>query len=323
MILKEADNKDALIAELERLMVNAVGDRRTKIEQELRLVCAGLKGEQEASYFIDFDMKVSTQTGVIHDLRLVVDGRVAQIDHLLIHRTLNIFVVETKHFHSGVKITEEGEFLRRNAYKKTYEGMASPLAQNQRHIDVLKDAFSSIDLPKRMGVRLSPVFHSLILVSPNAFIERPQKFDTSQIVKADMLAQAMDSKFDNASVLDTLSSMSRFVSMETVEEIGRRLIALHQPADFDYAARFDIREAKRVNQELQKPTCRACAGHELSIEHGRYGYYFKCRTCEGNTPIKIGCGQPGHKERIRKAGRNFYRECADCQTSSLFFVNPV
>lgn len=45
---------------------------------------------------------------------------------------LQCFVLETKHFRDGLKITEEGEFLRFNGYTKRYEGMPSPIAQNER-----------------------------------------------------------------------------------------------------------------------------------------------------------------------------------------------
>lgn len=320
MILKHADNKDAQITQLEQLLTMAPADSRTMVERELRTVRAGLKGEQEAAYLIDFDMKESTKTGVIHDLRMEVGERVAQVDHLLIHRTLNIFVLETKHFNTGIKITEDGEFLRWNDYKKTYEGMASPLAQNERHIAVLKDALNQIEMPTRLGMRLSPVFHSYILVSPNARIDRPKRFDTSRIIKADMLGKAIDTKFEKERVLDTLGSMSRFVSKDTLEEIGRKLVALHQPASFDYAARFGIVKEESVSHTNK---CRGCGSGDLSVEYGRYGYYFKCRACDGNTPIKLDCGQRGHKERIRKENRNFYRECKECGTSSLFFVNLV
>src|SRR5690606_8298748 len=54
--------------------------------------------------------------------------------------------------------------------------------------------------------------------------------------------------------------------------------------------------------------CRHCGHTEPVIAHGRYGYYFKCLSCSGNTPIKLDCGQPAHKERLRKDGPRFYRE---------------
>lgn len=59
------------------------------------------------------------------------------------------------------------------------------------------------------------------------------------------------------------------------------------------------------------------------MQYGKYGYYFKCADCDGNTPIKIGCGHDGHKERIRKDGVKFFRECEQCKTSSLYFVNSA
>ena len=41
-----------------------------------------------------------------------------------------------------------------NPSTKSYEGLPSPLAQNERHIAVLRDAFVRIDLPTRLGIRL-------------------------------------------------------------------------------------------------------------------------------------------------------------------------
>jgi len=323
MILKQSDDKSLCIEQLEQLQKVAVGERKNQIENELRILRAGIKGEAESAYLIDFHYGKSTKMVIIHDLRIEVSGRVAQIDHLLIHRTFNIFVLESKHFHAGVKISEDGEFLRWNGYKRTYEGMSSPLAQNERHIDVLRDAVGTIEMPTRLGVRLSPVFHSYILVSPNARIVRPGKFDASRVIKADVLYKTINTSFDKAGFFDTLGSVSRLVSEETLLEIGKQLISLHQPTQFDYSARFGIPHAKDTPSSPAGPQCRACGSKDLSILHGRYGYYFKCTSCEGNTPIKVGCGQVGHKEKIRKQGNHFYRECSECGTSSLFYVNPT
>src|SRR3546814_12221508 len=94
---------------------------------------------------------------LIHDLRLEHGSRTAQIDHLLINRWMDVYVLETKHFHAGIKITEDGEFLRWNNYQKTYEGMASPLEQNERHIQVLKDVRAdrkSVGKGKSVSVRV-------------------------------------------------------------------------------------------------------------------------------------------------------------------------
>lgn len=339
MLLKSADKKDEQIAELEWLLSIAPSDKKAKIEQELRNIRAGLKAEQEAAYLIDFHLKDSKNTLVIHDLRIEVGGRVAQIDHLLLHRTLTAFVLETKSFHAGLKITEEGEFLRWNGYKKTYEGMASPLAQNDRHIVVLKDAFNQIDMPIRLGMRLSPTFESYILVSPNARIDRPKKHNTSRVLKADMLMDAIDKRFEREGVLETIASMAKFVSANTLEDIGRQLVLSHLRSKFDYAAKFGLTDVLQAVSVIREPApkayaadrgradeklkCRSCSSENLSVQYGKFGYYFKCADCDGNTPIKVSCGQDGHKERIRKDGGKFFRECEQCKTSSLYFVNPI
>ena len=341
MLLKPADAKDGEIADIEARLADASGAQKAILERELKNLRAGIRGERDAAYLIDFHLAASKRTAVIHDLRLEINGRVAQIDHLLIHRTLNVFVLETKHFHAGVKITEEGEFLRWNDFARKFEGMESPLAQNDRHIAVLKDAFDAIEMPTRMGLRMTPTFVSFVVVSPNARIDRPRRFDTSRIIKADMVLQAVEAKLENEGVLESLAGLSRFVSGETVMEIGRKLIALHKPASRrgDTSSTADVRTsaAKAVqptpaSHALQpasplpasngSTSCRACNSSDLTILHGKYGYYFKCRACSGNTPIKLNCGRDGHQERLRKSGLHFYRECADCGTSTLYFQNP-
>lgn len=336
MILKELDDKGPAIAELEGLLASAAPGTRPKIDQELRTLRAGVKGEQESAYLIDFEFKDWKNWIVIHDLRLEHRGRVAQIDHVLMSRLLECYVLETKHFASGMKITEDGEFLRWNDFKKNYEGMSSPLAQNERHITVLREVFTEICTPTRLGVQLTPSFCSLVLVSTKARIDRPKKFDTSAIIKADMLTKRLEKDTDSMGVFSAIKSLSKVVAPETLQSIGKQLVERHKPAVFDYARRFgggngaepkSPAPAVAAPQAMQAkgnggaPVCRACGRDRLSIQYGKYGYYFKCAECEGNTPLKVSCGQPGHKERIRKEGLRFYRECAECGTSTLYFTN--
>jgi hypothetical protein len=346
MIIKKTDDKTPLIHDLERLLGLAPSIVRPRIEQELRAIRAGIKGEQEAAYLIDFDLRDSKNTCVIHDLRIEIKGRVAQIDHLLIHRSMKVYVVETKHFHAGIKVTETGEFMQWNSYKKTYEGIPSPFAQNERHIAVLKDVFSTlIDLPTRLGVKLEPEFHSIVAVAPSARIERPKNFDTSNLVKADQLIQKLDDQLKSASLL---SAVAKLVSEDTLIGIAKQLIRFHRPAHFNYAAKFAL-DGIPANEAANKPAsskatspsesaqpikksdyssnqllvCRKCNSSNITIQYGKYGYYFKCAKCESNTPINIGCGHEGHKERLRKDGAKFFRECVDCGTSKLYFENSI
>lgn len=337
MILKNSDDKSEQLSELEHLLSIAPSILKPRIETDLRMLRAGIKGETEAAYLINFDLGDAKNTFVIHDLRLEFKGRVAQIDHLILHRSLKFFVIESKHFHAGIKVTETGEFLQWNAFKKTFEGMPSPFSQNERHVAVLKDVLSKlIDMPTRLGVKLEPEFRSIVAIDSEARIDRPKNFDTSDLVKADQLNHKLKQEVDGANLI---SALAKLVSEDTIRDIGIQLIHFHRPIKFNYAAKYGleshlaaIQSSPIQERPLPEPiaeakpntlSCRKCGSSKLSIQYGKFGYYFKCSDCEGNTPINITCGKDGHKERIRKDGAKFFRECAVCGTSSLFFENST
>ena len=75
---------------------------------------------------------------VIYDLRLNVIRKLVQIDHLLMNRLswMEFYVIETKNFSTSIEISEKGEFTRFDDEKSF--GIASPIEQNNKHIEVLQ-----------------------------------------------------------------------------------------------------------------------------------------------------------------------------------------
>src|SRR5574338_1618493 len=112
MLIKRADDKTKDLDTLRALAArpDASVETRRRIEQEIRNIQAGIKGEEEAAYEIEFHYGASKNWMILHDLRLECSERVAQIDHLLINRFLDIYVCESKRFAEGVSINERGEF---------------------------------------------------------------------------------------------------------------------------------------------------------------------------------------------------------------------
>jgi hypothetical protein len=348
MLIKTADDQTAFIEDLERAAA-VPGPDGKRAATELRNRRAGLRGERDAAYLIDFDFAQSPNWAVLHDLRLEHGGRVAQIDHLLINRWLQVYVLETKHFHAGVKITDDGEFLRWNDFAKRFEGMPSPLAQNDRHIQVLRDVFSTLPMPERLGIRIPPEFMTLVLVSPSARVDRSRKFDSSRVVKADALKAKIWKDIDaEGNLFGMLKTVAKIVSAETVMQIAKALVAKHRPlfrTAADVSNRGDaVASPPRISDSLPAPpmqdvlpspaasvrepaipvgpTCKACGGHAGAILYGKYGYYLKCDACAANTSIRFACA-PGHEPRLRKDGLRFFRECSACNTSTLYFTNPA
>ena len=141
---------------------------------EIWSIRLGVKAESDAAYLIDFDLRDSPHWAVIHDLRLEVDGQVAQIDHLAISRMLEVFVCESKSFTGGVKVNEHGEWVTFHHRKPV--GIPSPVEQNRRHIAVIERAIKvgMIKLPRRV-VAIKPKFVNIVLVSERGTVGRPKR----------------------------------------------------------------------------------------------------------------------------------------------------
>lgn len=348
MLIKQADSHTEEVRYLERLAASGGRVEAQHAAKDLAVRKAGIKGEAESAYLIDFHFSPSANWAVIHDLRIEFNQRVAQIDHLLINRFMECYVLETKHFRDGVKITEDGEFMRWNGFKHTFEGMPSPLEQNDRHIAVLRDTMKSLDLPTRLGMRIQPTYQSLVLVSPTARIDRPKKFDAGRVIKADQLHARIKRDADDEGGFGVMKSLAKVVSSDSVRVVAQQLVELHRPVTWKppFAAVAvlsstppdpSIPPAKEVDPtEMAQssalgwesvtqssragPTCKECKSADGNILHGKYGYYFQCAKCGANTAIRFTC-QTGHMPRLRKAGNQFYRECAECGTSDIYFIN--
>ena len=103
-------------------------DARTGGESNGNPNARRLAGERDAAYEIEFHLGPNPNRMTIHDLRLEVDGRVAQIDHLIITRLVNFWVCESKHFAEGVAINDYGEWivLRRAGFRDQLASPAEP-----------------------------------------------------------------------------------------------------------------------------------------------------------------------------------------------------
>jgi hypothetical protein len=242
MIIKRIDSKQEEIQELEVLLkAKLIPNQRFLIERELKAIRSGVSGERDSAYYIDFYFRDSRSWAVIHDLRLEYKSQVAQIDHLLINRMFDIYVLESKNYSYKLKITPEGEF--QVYYGKQYVGIPSPIEQDKRHIHLLGRFLKHYDiLPKRVRISIRPRFKNLILVSPKSIIIRPleKKFDTSSVIKADTLRTRIDQEVDKQKLLANLATISKICSSSTLMETARTLAGFHKPKRIDFRAKFGL-----------------------------------------------------------------------------------
>lgn len=141
MQIKAAGDRQSDILALERQLERpelAAATRR-RIDEQIRNIRAGEKGERDAAYEIELWFGRSPNWATIHDLRIEVGELAAQIDHLIINRLAEIWVCESKSFAEGVSVNEHGEWT--GWWNGRPDGMPSPIEQNRRHVELLSRAF--------------------------------------------------------------------------------------------------------------------------------------------------------------------------------------
>jgi hypothetical protein len=134
-----------------------------------------------------------------------------------------------------VKVNERGEW---STYRDRRPiGIPSPVEQNRRHIQVLEAVVKRgyVKLPRRF-VAIKPTFKNIVLVSPDGLISRPRRKlpELDSVVKVDQFRTYLL----NRDISDR--QILKLVGSDALEAFGRQLVALHQPANVDWAARFGI-----------------------------------------------------------------------------------
>jgi Nuclease-related domain len=307
MQLKGADGRGSDIAELESLLGRSdiAADPRRRIEQEIRLIRAGEAGERDAAYEIEFHYGRRTNRVTIHDLRLEVGGRVAQIDHLVIDRLLTIWVCESKHFAEGVAVNDHGEWSR--FFGGRPSGIPSPTEQNKRQIAVIRDAFEEglVEFPKRLGLPLKPDFRGVVLVSNGARISRPRSKAAAaaagldSVIKVERFKSVIDADLDSRS----LATLRRVISEAELHRIGRELVNLHRPIKLDWAGRFGLDDEPEISAPTRpRPSAKSGRGRDS----GKV-----CQSC--GIAVSTGVARYATEHASRFGGRVL---CMDCQYSS-------
>lgn len=313
MIIKEADDKKPAIRHLQTLLSrpDCKPDAKKRIEQEIRNIQAGARGEEEAAYEMKVHWGESKNWMVIHDLRIEYGGLVAQIDHLLINRFLEIWVCESKHFSEGIGINEHGEFAAFFGGKPY--GVPSPIEQNAKHILILKRLFDSgaVKRPTRLGFNIQLDLKSLVLVSKGARISRPKaKIDgMDAIIKNDQIFKFIDKALDQS---NNPLLIAKIIGQDTLEALARDIARLHKPIAFDWAAKFGLPEEAPAMPPAAKPEpAPAAPTREVAqpVEQGqRPKQKLACHSCGAAVGYNVAKFCWFNKPKF---GGNIY--CMDCQ----------
>lgn len=300
MIFKRRNSKIEEIEELKQLLsCDLTEKQRFSVERELNAINKGASGEDDSAYYLNFYYGKSKNWAIIHDLRIEHEGIVAQIDHILINRIFDFYILESKSYKNGIKITENGEFEA--YYGNKYFGIPSPLEQNERHIFVLnKFMHKNNILPKRMGVTIRPTYLNYVLISPGSVIKRPnsKKFNSENVIKADTLKTVIDKNADKAprSVSDIMAVI-KISTFSTIETIAQKLASVHTPKKMNWKEKFRVKKTVQHQEKLSFST---------NTQENNSKFY--CAKCKKGISAKV--AKFCWNNKVKFKGRAY---CYNCQ----------
>lgn len=251
VFLKESSSAVQQLEALKILQQKASDELQKKIEEEIKIVEAGIYGENQ----IMFELKNShIPMVVMHDLFFEVEGYTAQIDYLIVTR-YKVFIIECKNLIGNIEIDSSGAFTRTLNYGKMYrkEGIYSPITQNQRHLEVIKkirEKAKNSWLAKRKFERaFGEAYRSVVvLANPKTYLNAKyaKKEVKNQVIRGDQLIDYIK----KVNVEKNASALSEKNMMELAQYFYQE--STENPIDYLEKYREEFLEEKEQHAEEEK-----------------------------------------------------------------------
>lgn len=209
VFLKEDSDAKENLDTLKAIYQTASEDMKQEIEQDINALSYGIAGEDQ----IGFELKNSHMPMfILHDLYLESEGLTAQIDYLVVTKKC-IFVIECKNLYGNIEINNSGDFIRTIQFgrKIKKEGIYSPITQNKRHMELIKQLRSKTK-GKFAKTAFENSFYSsyhsvVVLANPKTILNAKyaKKETKDQVIRADQLIEHIKKVNSTHSAMETMS----------------------------------------------------------------------------------------------------------------------
>lgn len=289
IFLKEDSEAKTQLAALTELRQKATGDAADKLDTEISRVKAGIYGEDS----VRFELENShIPMLILHDLYLESDGLTAQIDYMIFTRHFH-YVVECKNLYGNIEINSRGDFIRTfgNGKNIVKEGIYSPITQNRRHLELIKEISSKTKTNILTKALFEKHFYEnyrsiVVIANPKTVVsDKYAKKDVrSQIIRCDQLAEH---------IRKTNLSDSVSISEKDMMDTANFFLSLNKKPANDYIQKFrelvsTQTETSQPNDVLRCPKCgspmirrKATKGANAGKEFWGCSQYPSCRGIVG------------------------------------------
>ena len=231
---------------LQQLYATAPDRVKPQIERDMKLLAYGIAGEENVAFELNNSYLPII---VLHDLRLEHEGLSAQIDYLII-TTKFCLVVECKNLFGNLEVNSRGEFIRELTFNGTRkkEGIYSPVTQNVRHMEMIKQLRLANKKNPLMRAALDKYFDDLyrsviVLANPKTVInlKRAPKDVKDQIIRSDQLIEYIKRLIRENKDLAS--------SEKDMYEMADFFVGLHKENPVDYTEKYLLSDSGEVRDE--------------------------------------------------------------------------
>lgn len=285
---------------------------------------AGRKAEEQMAHYLLRFFGKSESVDCLNGVRIELDGEIAQMDHIILH-PFGVLIVESKSVAGSVQIKDDGQWIRWSVIneQKKASGMRSPITQAQMQCSLLKELLTE-------GVKNKTAFDNvrfdvIVAISDSGTIQWPSTGALPEVCKADQVPGKVQA------LIQSLQPTLPVLNNENRKRITEFLIKKHKPVlPIEPKEISTVALAPAINPKQTPSTasgklpikaCKHCASDNLELSYGKFGYYFQCKSCTKNTPLRFDCPECGEEGKLRKSGKEFFAECRSCTASAPFFTN--
>lgn len=230
IFIKDFTDENMQLKQLEDLSQKLANVAKKEIiERDIAFLRQGISGEKNLYY----ELKNSFFPMLcLHDIRLVFEDYVAQLDFVVITNKF-LCIMETKKLQGNIVINSDGDFIRliKNKFgKEEKEGIYSPVSQNNRHVNIVKDL-----LRKKLNICNIPIESLIVIANPKTVINKDKcPYDIKNLIyKYDQVVKQLE-KYQN----DKKNDYS--LDEKNMYRIANTLNEMNTPITFDYSAKYGL-----------------------------------------------------------------------------------
>ena len=239
---KEFKEENRQLFDLIELRDKVKSNKKEYIERDITFLKAGIQGERN----VYFEIKNSFIPMIcLHDIRIQDGDYVAQLDFILITAQF-IMILETKKLNGDIYLNQSGDFIRyiknRNGEVIKKEGIYSPIAQNGRHVRIVKNMLIKNGIIKNL-----PVISGVVIANPKSIVNKskaPSKIKY-EIFRYDQLTDVISNKIN-------YYKKDYNIFEDIMKNIGEFFIKNNKSITFDYNKKYSLTEEDFIKQGVEE-----------------------------------------------------------------------